>query len=156
MVFHWRLSDSKSPQLSRTLPSILAVLNNVVVWMVSTRLPTSKSSSPCSKSSSPLVTVPNAPIIIGIIFTCMFHWSSIPWLGQGYYYYYNYYYYYLFWDLRFFTIFSYQPLKNSFHKKYTLIIQCQYTYKIRLIHLIVHQNTPPNSLSYHLFWKHPI
>ena len=45
MVFHWSLSDSKSPQVSRTLLSILAVLNNAVVWMVSTRLPTSKPSS---------------------------------------------------------------------------------------------------------------
>ena len=43
MVFHWSLSDSKSPQVSRTLLSILAVLNNAVVWMVSTRPPTSKS-----------------------------------------------------------------------------------------------------------------
>ena len=39
MVFHWRLSDSKSPQISRTLLSILAVFNNAVVWMVSTRPP---------------------------------------------------------------------------------------------------------------------
>ena len=38
--------------------------------MVSTRPPTSKSSSPFS---NPLVTVPNAPITIGIIVTCMFH-----------------------------------------------------------------------------------
>ena len=70
MVFYWSLSDSKSPQVSRTLLSILAVLNNAVVWMVSTRPPTSKSSSPFS---NPLITVPNAPITIGIIFTCMFH-----------------------------------------------------------------------------------
>ena len=34
MVFHWSLSDSKSPQISRTLLSILAVLNNAVVCMV--------------------------------------------------------------------------------------------------------------------------
>ena len=76
MVFHWSLSDSKSPQVSRTLLSILAVLNNAVVWMVSTRPPTSKSSSPFI---NPLVTVPNAPITIGIIVTCMFHsfFSSI-------------------------------------------------------------------------------
>ena len=40
MVFHWSLSDSKSPQVSRTLFNILAVLNNAVVWMVSTRPPT--------------------------------------------------------------------------------------------------------------------
>ena len=64
MVFHWSLSDSKSPQVSRIL------LNNAVVWMVSTRLPTSKSSSPFY---NPLVTVPKAPITIGIIVTCMFH-----------------------------------------------------------------------------------
>ena len=38
--------------------------------MVSTRPPTSKSSSPFS---NPLVTVPNAPITIGIIVICMFH-----------------------------------------------------------------------------------
>ena len=70
MVFHWNLSDSKSPQVSRTLHSILAVLNNAVVWMVSTRPPTSKSSSPFS---NPLVMVRNTPITIGIIVTCMFH-----------------------------------------------------------------------------------
>ena len=76
--FYWSLSDSKSPQVSRTLLSILAVLNNAVVWMVSTRPPTSKSSSPFS---NPLVTVPNAPITIGIIVTCMFYsffFFSIP------------------------------------------------------------------------------
>ena len=70
MVFHWSLSDSKSPQVSRTLLSILAVFNNAVVWMVSSRPPTSKSSSPFS---NPLVTVPNEPITIGIIVTSMFH-----------------------------------------------------------------------------------
>ena len=55
------LSDSKSPQVSRTLICILAVLNNAVVWMVSTCPSTSKSSS---HYSTPLVTVPNAPITI--------------------------------------------------------------------------------------------
>ena len=69
MDFHWSLSDSKSPQVSRTLLSILAVLNNVI-WMVSTRPPTSKSSSPFR---NPLVTVPKAPITIGIIVTFMIH-----------------------------------------------------------------------------------
>ena len=62
-------SDSKSPQVSGTLLSILAVLNNIVVWMFSTRSPTSKSSSPFS---NPLVTVPRAPITIGIIVIYMF------------------------------------------------------------------------------------
>ena len=70
MVFLWRLSDSKFPQVSRTLLSILAVFNNAVVLMVSTRLPTSKSSRPFNNS---LVTVPKAPITIGIIVTFMFH-----------------------------------------------------------------------------------
>ena len=35
MVFHWSLSDSKSPQVSRTFSSILADLNNAVVWIFS-------------------------------------------------------------------------------------------------------------------------
>ena len=70
MVFHWSLSDSKSSQVSRTLLSILAVFNNAVVWMVSSRPPTSKSSRPFYNS---LVTVPKAPITIGIIVTFMFH-----------------------------------------------------------------------------------
>ena len=70
MVFHWSLSDNKSPQVSRTLLSILAVLNNAVVWMVSTRPPTSK---PSSSFNNPLVTVPKAPITVGIIVTFMFH-----------------------------------------------------------------------------------
>ena len=70
MVFPWSLSDSKSPQVFRTLLSVQAVLNNAVVWMVSTRPPTSNSSS---HFSNPLVTLPNAPITIGIIVTCMFH-----------------------------------------------------------------------------------
>ena len=70
MVFHWRLSDSKSPQVSRTLLSILTIFNNAVVWMVSTRPPTSKSSRPFN---NPLVTVPKASITIGIIVTFIFH-----------------------------------------------------------------------------------
>ena len=70
MVFYRSLSDSKSPQVSRTLLSILAVFNNAVVWIVSTRLPTSKSSSPFS---NPFVTIRKAPITIGIIVIYMFH-----------------------------------------------------------------------------------
>ena len=70
MVFHWSLSDSKSPQVSRTRISILAVLSNAVVWIVSTRPLTSKSSRPFN---NPLVTVPNAPITIDTIVTFMFH-----------------------------------------------------------------------------------
>ena len=84
MVFCWRLSDSKSPQVSRTLLSILAVFNNAVVWMVFTRSPTSKSSRPFN---NPLVTVPKAPITIGIILTFMFYsfFFSILLQGQGTY-----------------------------------------------------------------------
>ena len=70
MVFHWSLSDSKSPQVSRTHLGILAVLSTAVVWIVSTRPPTSKSSRPFN---NPLVIVPNAPITIGTIFPFMFH-----------------------------------------------------------------------------------
>ena len=46
MVFHMSLSDSKSPQVSRTRLRILAVLSNAVIWIVSTRPPTSKSTRP--------------------------------------------------------------------------------------------------------------
>ena len=70
MVFHWSLSDSKSPQVSRTCLSILAVPSNAVVWIVSTRPLTSKSSRPFN---NPLVTVPNSPITIGTIVTFMSH-----------------------------------------------------------------------------------
>ena len=58
MVFHWSLSDSKSLQVNRALFSILAVLTNAVVWMVSTRPPTFKSSNPFS---NPLVYCTKSP-----------------------------------------------------------------------------------------------
>ena len=70
MVFHWTLSDGKSPPVSRTHLRILAVLSNAVIWIVSTHPPTSKSSSPFN---NPLVVVPKAPIKIGTIVTFMFH-----------------------------------------------------------------------------------
>ena len=79
MVFHWSLSDGKSPQVSRNLLSILAVLNNTVVWMVSIRPPTSKSSIPFN---NPLVTVPKAPIIIGIIIHSLELFTSV--LADGF------------------------------------------------------------------------
>ena len=34
MVFHWGLSDSKSPQVSRTLLSILAVIIVIVIIII--------------------------------------------------------------------------------------------------------------------------
>ena len=70
MVFHWSFSDSKSPQVSRTRLRILVVLSNTVVWIVSTRPPTSKSTRPFN---NPFAIVPNAPITIGTIVTFMFH-----------------------------------------------------------------------------------
>ena len=70
MVFHWNLSDSKSPQVPRTRLRILAVNSNAVVWIVSNRPPTSISSRPFN---NPLVIVPNAPITIDTIVTSMFH-----------------------------------------------------------------------------------
>ena len=70
MVFHWNLSDNKSPQVSRTRLSILAVLSNAVFWIVSNLPPISKSAR---LFNNPLVTVPNAPITIVTIVTFMFH-----------------------------------------------------------------------------------
>ena len=83
MVFHWSLSDSKSPQVSRTLLNVLAFLNNLVVWIVFSRPPPSKSSS---SFSNPLLTVTKSPITIGIIVTFMFHsFFSILLQGRGIY-----------------------------------------------------------------------
>ena len=60
----------KSPQVSGTLLSILADLNNAVVWIVSSRALISNSLIPFTNL---LGTVPRAPIIIGITVTFMFH-----------------------------------------------------------------------------------
>ena len=68
--FHWSLRDSKFPQICRTLLSILAVFNNVIVWMVYTGPLISRSSSPFNNL---LGTVAKAPITISIIVTFMFH-----------------------------------------------------------------------------------
>ena len=78
MVFHWSLSDSKSPQVSRTLLSTLADLNIAVVLKVLACPLISMSSCPCTK---PLMTIPSAPITIGITVTLMFH--GFPGLLQG-------------------------------------------------------------------------
>ena len=53
-----------SPQVSRTLLSIQADLNNAVVWMVRT--------FPLSSLLKPLETVPSAPTTIGITVTHIF------------------------------------------------------------------------------------
>ena len=70
MVFHWSVSDSKSPQVSRTRLRILTVFSNAVIWILSTRPPTSQSSRPFN---NPFDIVPKVPITIGTIVTFMFH-----------------------------------------------------------------------------------
>ena len=70
MVFHWSLSDSKSPQISRTLLCILVDLNNYLVLIVSTLPLISKSSS---SFINPSLNVTRAPITIGINVTFIFH-----------------------------------------------------------------------------------
>ena len=69
MVFYWSLSDSKSPQVSRTLLGILADLSNTIVSMVSAPPLISSSSSSCTE---PLKTIPRATIVIGMIVTFIF------------------------------------------------------------------------------------
>ena len=66
MAFHLSLRDNKSPQVSRTLLSILADLNNAVIWRVSTRPLISMSSYPCTNY---LGTIPSAPITSDITIT---------------------------------------------------------------------------------------
>ena len=68
-VFSQEFSDRKSPQISRTLLSILAKLNKFVVLIISTRPLISKTSRPFIK---PFGIVPTAPKKIGIILKFMF------------------------------------------------------------------------------------
>ena len=70
MVFYWSLSDSKSPQVSRIFLTILADLSNAVFWTVSTSPAIFNSSTPATNH---LVTVPKAPITIGIIIAFMLY-----------------------------------------------------------------------------------
>ena len=65
----WSQSDNKSPQVSKTILSILADINNIIHCMVSTRPLISKSSSCCTNL---LVTVPSLLSTIGIIVIFMF------------------------------------------------------------------------------------
>ena len=69
MDFRPSLSDSKCPYGDWIL-SILADLNNVVVWMVSICPLISKSSRHCTNL---LATVPSAPVTIGITVIFIFH-----------------------------------------------------------------------------------
>ena len=79
MVFHLSLSDCKSPLDSKNILSILADLNNAVVWMASTRF-ISNTSCPFTNL---LVTVPNSTIRISITKTLIFHrfFSSLSMSG---------------------------------------------------------------------------
>ena len=70
MVFNWSLSDSKSLQVSGTRLRILTVLRNSVIWIVSNRPPSTRSSRPFN---NPFVIVSKAPITIGTTVTFMFH-----------------------------------------------------------------------------------
>ena len=77
MVFPCSLSDSKPPQVSGTLLSILTDLNNAVVWMVliwdSNLQFFQFSFLVFGDRSKYVVTVPSAPITICIIVTFMFY-----------------------------------------------------------------------------------
>ena len=76
VAFNWFLSNSKSPQVSRTLLSILADLNNGVVGKVSVLLLISFSSSFFSK---PLETVPSASTSISILVSFILHFFPVLW-----------------------------------------------------------------------------
>ena len=76
LEFEWQQVSSSHQDLFK----ILSVLNNIVVWIVSTRPSTSKFSNPFN---NPLLTVSKAPITIGIIVTFMFHRFSISWQSRG-------------------------------------------------------------------------
>ena len=82
MVFQGSLSDNKSPQVLRTLLSIMANLDNAIVWMVSTRPLISKSSSPFTQA---LWIVPSAPITTDITVTFMLHIFLVLWQGPSTY-----------------------------------------------------------------------
>ena len=76
-VFHWSSSDSKSPQLTRNVLSILADLSSAIVWIVSARPLNLNPSNPVAKH---LGIVPSAPVMTGITVTLIFHnvFSSLP------------------------------------------------------------------------------
>ena len=80
--FLWSLSDCQSLRFSRTLLSFQADLNSAVVWMVSTCVLISNSSSPFT---DPLVTIPSRSITIGIIVTFVFHSFFTSLAGPGTY-----------------------------------------------------------------------
>ena len=68
MVFHSILSDSQSPQVSRTLLSILAISTMLFGWFLFAFL----FPSPPVPRKNPLLTVPSEPITNGITAPFMF------------------------------------------------------------------------------------
>ena len=82
MVSQWSLNDSKSPKEIRSIISIMAVLKNVVVWIVASRPLISKS---VSLFKNPLVPEPKEPKTIGIIVSFILHSFSIHEQGLGTY-----------------------------------------------------------------------
>ena len=76
MAFLWSLSDSKSPQVSRTLLNTVVDLKNALVWMVSTGPLISNTSNLFTK---PLEIVPSAPVIIGTTVNFIFRSFSVLW-----------------------------------------------------------------------------
>ena len=131
MVFHWSLSDSKFPQVSRTLLSIVAVLNNAVVLMVSKHPPTSKSSSPFN---NPLVTVLKAPITIGIIVTLMLHSFFNSLAGSRYLSFFSHSFSFIMWSAEtakstnhYYYYYYYHRIEKFFHRDRLSLIQGLYS-----------------------------
>ena len=65
MVFNGSLSDSKSPQVSRTLLSILVDFNNAALWMISTSALISNFSSLFTKT------------VLSLLFTLLVFFTSV-------------------------------------------------------------------------------
>ena len=72
MIFSWKLSDNEFPQVFITLLSILADLNNAVVWMISARPLIQLFLTP-PPATKPLGIVPSAPTTIDVTVKFMFH-----------------------------------------------------------------------------------
>ena len=74
MIFHWSPSDSRTPQVSRTL---LSILSNAVVWMVSISTPIP------NLFTKPLGTISSTLIAIDIIVTFLLHSFQVLWQGPS-------------------------------------------------------------------------
>ena len=83
--FHWNLSDRKSPQVSWILLSILADLNDAVVWTVLILPLIFNCSNPLCNL---LGIISTAPTTIDITITCIFQGPSI-WLSFHFLYFHS-------------------------------------------------------------------